>query len=109
MGIPHTFIVRVSHADQVNVIGDFNNWQTTAHSLEKIGDDLWRLTLDLPAGRYRYAYFVIDSRWHTASELGLPRTRIEGQGSWALISSDNWKTGAKQIHLSPTIQQLTAA
>lgn len=106
MNKPYTFFVRVPNAQQVNVIGEFNNWQSTAHALERIGDDLWQLTLELPAGRYRYAFFVINNDWEKAAS---GRTRIVGQGSWAHVTSESWINAQHPIQLSPTMQQLSAA
>lgn len=109
MSIAHTFTVRIPYAQQVNVIGDFNNWQTTATELNPIGDDLWQVTVHLKAGKYQYAYFVIDSRWNDASAVGVSRTRVAGQGSWAHVTDESWQNASRPIHLSPTQQQLNAA
>ena len=58
--IPHTIRIRLPHARQVSVVGDFNNWHSSAHPLVQVGPDLWERIVDLPPGKHRYAFFVID-------------------------------------------------
>lgn len=44
------------------VVGDFNNWNTTATPLQKSGS-AWSVSLELDAGRtYEYRYLV-DGKW----------------------------------------------
>lgn len=52
-------------ADRIFVVGDFNEWSTTATPLAQERDGVWRVTLDLPQGsRYEYRY-LIDGHWKT--------------------------------------------
>ncbi len=109
MKVPYTFIVKIQNAQHVNVVGDFNQWQTTADSLERIGDDLWQATLYLNPGHYKFAYFVIDSRWQKETPAGVNRTRLVNSGSWARVSGEHWSMPNRPIELSPTESQLSAA
>lgn len=56
-------------AGQVALVGDFNDWNPGANPLEQRGE-AWSLTLELPPGRYRYAYLVDGRRW--LPDPGLP-------------------------------------
>lgn len=49
-------------ARMVTVVGDFNNWNPENDMLQRQTDGIWRLTLKLPRGRYRYQY-IVDGTW----------------------------------------------
>lgn len=51
-------------ADRVFLAGSFNNWQPDdpRYRMERQGDSLWTLTLELDPGRYLYK-FVVDGHW----------------------------------------------
>ena len=50
------FAVWAPHADTVHVIGDFNDWSTEAHPMQKIGSGCWECFVPgaLPGQRYKY-------------------------------------------------------
>jgi hypothetical protein len=51
---------RTDEAQSVSVIGSFNNWHAQGYEMKKANDQTsWSLVLNLPAGRYEYA-FVVD-------------------------------------------------
>ncbi len=49
-------------AKQVNLAGDFNNWDASANLMKKEKNGLWKTTLSLKPGRYEYR-FLIDGNW----------------------------------------------
>jgi 1,4-alpha-glucan branching enzyme len=49
-------------ATEVFISGDFNAWEPAEHRLEKAGDGLFRITLELEPGTYEYK-FVVDGTW----------------------------------------------
>lgn len=53
-------------AEQINIAGDFNNWQVgQAGTMENAGrEGEWRLAVSLNPGRYRYR-MVVDGKWMT--------------------------------------------
>lgn len=53
-------------AERVNLVGDFNNWDTTHDELRQSrADGKWRITLVLPKGReFEFRYLVNGSDWH---------------------------------------------
>jgi chromosome partitioning protein len=55
------FTVEAPNAAQVQVAGDFNDWKPARGEMELAGR-VWKRTLKLAPGRYRYRY-VIDSQW----------------------------------------------
>lgn len=53
-------------ASTVHLVGDFNDWSTCSHPLERQSDGSFSLTLKLKAGReYRFRYFIDGYRWTT--------------------------------------------
>jgi 1,4-alpha-glucan branching enzyme len=59
-----TFSTNYADAGQVFLIGDFNDWSTTAHAMERCGGGgaTWQASVRLPPGSYRFAYFVVHGR-----------------------------------------------
>ena len=57
-----TFRLNTSNANQVYLVGDFNNWDSQATSLQKSRKSRWETTLVLPIGRYEYK-FMVDGKW----------------------------------------------
>ena len=58
------FVLVAPGARSVALVGDFNDWSTTATQLTRqSGDGVWWVTVKLPPGRYRYAFVVDGSTW----------------------------------------------
>ncbi|MBC7098027.1 hypothetical protein H5T52_02745 [Candidatus Bipolaricaulota bacterium] len=55
------FAVVDPEAQSVAVVGDFSAWQPIPLS-DPDGDGIWTVVLELPPGRYEYAY-VVDGNW----------------------------------------------
>ncbi|MGC8779761.1 MAG: isoamylase early set domain-containing protein [Anaerolineae bacterium] len=53
-------------AERVNLVGDFNDWDTTRDEMQQSrADGRWRITLELPKGReYEFRYLVNGRDWH---------------------------------------------
>jgi len=72
---PHPGYVRVLFelpsnlwADQIFLVGEFNDWACNAHPLRQNRDGAWQVALDLPEGRaYQYRYWI-DGRWQMDSK-----------------------------------------
>ena len=52
-------------ADRVNLVGEFNDWDTTATPMfQSRADADWQVTVELKAGlRYRFRYLVDGKEW----------------------------------------------
>jgi chromosome partitioning protein len=57
------FAIEAPHAAQVQVMGDFNDWNLEGSEMEPV-DGTWRKVVSLPPGRYRYRY-IVDGRWQS--------------------------------------------
>ena len=78
-----TFALVAPSSASVSLVGDFNDWDTEQTRLERTGDDQWSVTLDLPPGRYRFAYVTDDGTWlpdpeapPTIDEFGEPTSVV---------------------------------
>jgi chromosome partitioning protein len=49
-------------AGRVLIAGDFNNWSPMSTPMQSDRPGIWKMTLPLPPGRYRYR-FVVDGKW----------------------------------------------
>jgi hypothetical protein len=57
------FVTLYPRAHDVQIAGDFNNWQPQQHVMEKVGDSgVWQTKMKLNPGRYRYR-LVVDGQW----------------------------------------------
>jgi len=62
--VAHEFLFRADQAEEVCLVGGFNRWKVCDTPLRPAGEGLWKVTLQLPAGRHEYM-FVVDSEWRT--------------------------------------------
>jgi len=57
------FVTLYPRATNVQIAGDFNNWQPEYTPMQKVGDSgVWQTQMDLSPGRYRYR-LVVDGQW----------------------------------------------
>ncbi len=57
------FVTLYPRAKNVQIAGDFNNWQPTDTTMQRVGDSgVWQLKMKLPHGTYRYR-LVVDGQW----------------------------------------------
>jgi 1,4-alpha-glucan branching enzyme len=97
--IPHTIRIRISNARQVAIVGDFNNWHSNAHPLVEVAEGLWERIVDLPAGKHRYAFFVIDDIPYAV------RSRVVGNGSVLWVPENPEQSLSVSAHPSLSIQR----
>jgi len=57
------FATLYPRADNVQIAGDFNNWQPEYSPMQKVGESgIWQTEMNLMPGRYRYR-LVVDGQW----------------------------------------------
>ena len=57
------FVTLYPRAENVQIAGDFNNWQPTNTQMQRVGESgVWQAKLKLPHGTYRYR-LVVDGQW----------------------------------------------
>ena len=52
------FICNAPQANSVSLVGDFNNWNSASHPMQRMPDGAWLLTVELRHGHHRYAFLV---------------------------------------------------
>ncbi len=57
------FVTLYPRAQNVQIAGDFNNWQPAGTPMQRVGDSgVWQAKVKLPNGIYRYR-LVVDGQW----------------------------------------------
>ena len=51
------------NASSVTIVGDFNNWNKSAHELKALKNGNYTITLDLQKGEYCFRYLIDGSKW----------------------------------------------
>jgi len=83
------FVVLAPGATTVNLVGDFNEWSTTATPLRAAErDGVWSVKVPLPPGRHEYAFVVDGERWMpdpsapraTSDDFGTPNSVVTVTG-----------------------------
>jgi len=62
--VRYVFTLQAGSAREVCLAGDFNQWNVCETPLERVAEDTWTVSIELPPGRHEYM-FVIDGRWVT--------------------------------------------
>ena len=57
-----TVSVDLSGANEVILMGDFNNWNPKKHLMKQDRDGVWNKAVILPPGDYQYK-FLVDGQW----------------------------------------------
>ncbi len=52
------FICHATQAKSVSLVGDFNQWDPSAHPMNQTPDRSWLLNVELKHGHHRYAFLV---------------------------------------------------
>jgi 1,4-alpha-glucan branching enzyme len=52
------FICHAPQAKCVSLVGDFDDWNSAAHPMNRMPDGAWLLSVELKHGHHRYAFLV---------------------------------------------------
>ncbi|MHB9034055.1 MAG: isoamylase early set domain-containing protein [Anaerolineae bacterium] len=91
---PHSVIVTFrfpsdSYAEDVHLVGDFNNWDRSSLPFNccRNSESYWELSLELPAGqRYAYKYLVNRATWVLDSRADDYSVDAEGNTNSVVIT-----------------------
>jgi 1,4-alpha-glucan branching enzyme len=61
------FAVYAPEAQEVQLVGDFNEWNGVDFKMRRFKDGTWKKKVKLKPGRYEYR-FVVDGSWWTDPE-----------------------------------------
>lgn len=65
--VQQTFWFNAPGASTVLLVADFTHWQKEPIPLRKTPDGIWRTTVSLSPGQYRYR-FLVDGEWRDDPE-----------------------------------------
>lgn len=57
-----TFVLKQPNAREVQLLGDFNQWNPRKHPMRREKDGAWKKIVMIPPGRYEYL-FQVDGKW----------------------------------------------
>ena len=57
-----TFLYQAPDADEVILMGDFNNWNSKKHPMKKDAEGTWKKIVMLWPGGWEYK-FLVDGKW----------------------------------------------
>lgn len=80
------FFCKVPYAKQVFLVGDFNHWNPTACSMQRMPDECWTVSLELPHGSYQYCFLVDGQRVLDPNSSGTVRDEHNNKVSLLLVS-----------------------
>lgn len=63
------FSLHAPEAQEVYVVGDFNDWNQTAAKMRRFKDGTCKKSIQLKPGRYEYL-FLVDGQWWTDPQNG---------------------------------------
>jgi len=52
------FVCNASQAQNVSLVGDFNNWDPKAHPMVRGPDGAWTIRIEVRHGHHRYAFLA---------------------------------------------------
>lgn len=57
-----TFSLEATEAEEVILMGNFNNWSLKKHPMKRDENGMWNKTVALSPGKYEYK-FLVDGQW----------------------------------------------
>ena len=57
-----TFTFNSDHAEEVFLMGDFNEWKPDTRPMDYVGNNTWQKSVMLSPGKHEYK-FVVDGQW----------------------------------------------
>ena len=82
---PVAFQLYAPQAQSVSLTGSFAAWQAP-HVLRRGADGSWSIILDLPPGRYEYAYLV-DGRWMLNPSAPILADGLGGRNNIVIVAA----------------------
>ena len=81
-----TFFCRAPGAGQVCLVGDFNEWQSTANPMQRMPDGNWVASLELTHGHHQYLFLVDGQPVLDPKAMGITRNDRNERVSLVAVS-----------------------
>ncbi len=62
-----TFKIEAPEANEVSLMGDFNDWDAKTHTMKRDKKGIWNKIVMLTPGKYEYK-FLVDGQWKNDPE-----------------------------------------
>src|SRR6267142_6853456 len=83
---PVNFFCAAPSAQSVYLVGDFNGWDPTSHSMRRRVDGWWFIEVQLSHGHHRYRFLVDGKPMLDPKGAGIGRTECNEQASLIAVS-----------------------
>lgn len=83
---PINFLCLAPTAQQVVLVGDFNQWNPTSHPLKKQVDGSWQLAVSLSHGSHLYQFLVDGTPTNDPRAQGITRNERGERVSMLMVS-----------------------
>ncbi len=83
---PANFLCPAPDAKSVYLVGDFNDWDPTAHPMRQQADGSWLLQVSLLHGRHQYQFLVDGKPMLDPGATGIGHSQWNGQVSLIAVS-----------------------
>ena len=83
---PVSFILMAPEARSVSVVGDFNQWDSSANPLKRRIDGGWSALVELPHGHHRYQFLVDGQPVLDPRDQGISRLNKNERASLIAVS-----------------------
>lgn len=91
-----SFEVALPEAENVVLVGDFNNWDSNATPMKKNRKGIWKTEMPLGEGNYQFRYLVNSSEWLNDHEVETVPNTFGSVNNVAQVSYPKPKTAAKK-------------
>lgn len=78
-------------ADDIYLVGDFNDWDETAHPMQQDQLGHWTLTLELEAGRIYQFRYLCDGEWMNDNQADAYVNNPYGSHNFVVVTSRDFK------------------
>ena len=86
MAKPVNFFCVAPEAQSVTLVGDFNDWRSNAHVMERQTDGSWHLQVPLNHGHHHYAFLVDGKPVLDPRAMGIARNEKNERVSLIAVS-----------------------
>jgi 1,4-alpha-glucan branching enzyme len=83
---PVVFICQANGAQSVSIMGDFNDWDESAHPMVRQPDGAWRIEVPLNHGHHHYVFVVDGKRMLDPRAQGIARDHNNEKVSLIAVS-----------------------
>ena len=78
-------------ADNIYLVGDFNNWNQTSHPFQHGRDGLWTITIDLEVNRSYQFRYRRDGEWMNDGQADAYVHNRYGSDNFLVVTDPNFK------------------